>query len=236
MLSRNSRLRALKYVLYSYYVDSKTIYGIYIGIMTGLLISRLLFATTGSISGSLDSGFINGTITLMISIIVITSNSELLKKFSFPVNRNMLVLSHIILILVFPLVMLLTSCGYHLLDLLISGLTTRIVPGFFYTNVIAKSSFLTGFVTSYITMVCASAITWFVFAWFYRHKIITSVVGGVFILLSLYWADFQDKLIFLFDDIFSGSSPGMFFLKLLMISLISFVLGYIPIKRMEVKQ
>ena len=235
MLSQNSRLRAMKSLLYSYYVDFKSFYGIYIGIMTGLLLSKLALSSSASGSSSLGAGLVNGMFMLPIAMIIITSNSELLKKFSFHVDRNMLVFSHIILILVLPVIMLLTSCGFHLLETLAAEIALTATGNFFYTWVITKDSFLVGFALSYIIMVCVGGITWMVFAWFYRHKIATSVVCGTFLLALIYLRNFRDAFLNLINLIVYSPSPGMLFLKFSAITLISFAVGYIPIKRMEVK-
>ena len=88
---------------------------------------------------------------------------------------------------------------------------------------------------SYIIMVCIGGITWMVFSWFYRHKIATSVVCGTFLLALVYLRDFRDAFLKLINFIFYSPTPGILFLKLSAITLISFAAGYIPIKRMEVK-
>lgn len=226
----------MRSLLFSYYSDFKVIYGIYAGILVGLIICKFWLIPSGSESSSLNAGLVNGIFVSAISMIVITSNSELLKKFSFPVNRNMLVLSHIILILAVPLIMLLTSCGLFLLESLAARLIISADTRFFYSWVITKSSFLVGFMASYMTMVCITAIVWMVFAWFYRYKAAISVLGGTFLVALLFLDSFQESFFRFVEGIFFTSSPGLLFLKLAAITLASFVLGYIPIKRMEVRK
>ena len=235
MLSQNSRLRAMKSLLYSYYLDFRSFYGIYVGIMAGLIISKFLITPSASGSSALNAGLVNCIFLLFIAIIIITSNTELLKKFSFPVDRDLIVLSHIICILVLPAIMLLTSCVFFLLETAAAELTLVTSGNFFYSWIITKSSFLTGFAVSYIAIVCLTSMAWMFFAWFYRHKIIVSVIGGTFILALIYLDDFREGFSSLVVQIFHNVTPGLLFLRLAAVTLVSFALGYIPIKRMEVK-
>lgn len=237
MSYRNNRLRTLKSLLYSYYLDFKVIYIVFVSIMAGLVLSKYIFspAFSSSESGSLDVGFVNGIITSAISMIVVTSNMELFKKFSFPVDRNLLVLSHIIMILVMPLVMLLTSCFSLLVESLLAGIASGTAPVSLFTWAITKGNFLVGFITSYILTVCITAVSWAVFAWFYRYKIPAGIILGMFLVALIYSESFRRIFSYLVGYVFYRPVPGILFLRLAAITLVSFALGYVPIKRMEVR-
>lgn len=202
--------------------------------MTGLTVSKFVFPSS-SYEGALNAGMVNSIFVAAISMVVVTSNTELLKKFSFPVDRNMLVLSHILLTLVLPFILLLTSCTFFLVDFLVAKWIFAAFPGSFYVWGFTKSSFLLGFIMAYIFIVCLTAVTWAVFAWFYRYKITVGVIGGMFFLAVICLDDFRDACFKLASSLFDPA-PGLFFLKFVVITLIAFALGYIPIKRMEVKK
>lgn len=225
----------MKALLYGYYLDFKSFFEIYFSILLGLIISKFLITPSASSSSSLNSALINCMIMLPVAMMVITSNSELKKKFSFPVDRDLLVLCHILLILVLPLVMLLMSCFFYLVELLLAELTLSVTTNFFYSLAITKSSFLIGFAISYMAIVCITALTWMVSAWFYRHKVPVGVIGAAFILGLIYLDDFRDSVFGLIGRLFHNPTPGLLSLKLAVITLAAFALGYIPIKRMEVK-
>ncbi len=225
----------MKALLYGYYLDFKLFFEIYFGILSGLIISTFLITPSASGNSALNTALGSCLFMLPIAMMVITSNSELMKKFSFPVDRNLVALSHILLILVLPLVMLLMSCFFYLLELLLAELTLRVASNFFYSLVITKRSFLVGFAISYMAIVCITALTWMVSAWFYRHKILVGVIGGTFILALIYVDDFRQAVFELIGRLFYTPTPGLLCLKLILITLASFALGYIPIKRMEVK-
>lgn len=235
MLSQNSRLRAMKSLLYSYYTDFTTFYGIYLGIITGLCLTKFIFSSSASGSSALTVGMVNCFILLPIAMAAITSNSELLKKFSFPVDRDLVALSHIMLILLLPLIMLLTSCIFYLLEILASELLMATSDNFFYSWLVTRGSFLAGFAVSYIVIVAVTALSWMFFAWFYRYKVIVSVVTGTFALALIYFSEFREAFLSLVGKVFVNPSPGLLSLKLGTITLVLFALGYIPIKRMEVK-
>jgi|GEM_PF-386032 hypothetical protein len=241
MFSQNNG-RVLKSTLYSTYLDFRKSYGIFLGVILGILVSSLLLSSLNTPSGisdrhssALDIGFMTGMITLCITMFVITSNGEILKKFSFPVNRITLLISHGLLILASPLVMLLTACACHLLEYLAASLISELNPGMVFTWIITKESFSAGFIFSYFIMVFAAAMTYCIAMYFYRHKIATGIVGLIIFILCLYVESFLELL----DNTISfllGGSIGIVSLKLLTASLVAMALAFIPLKRMEVKK
>jgi len=225
----------MKSLMYSYYMDFRTIYGIYVGILTGLCLTKFVLSSSASGSSALSIGLVNSMFLLPIAMTVITSNAELMKKFSFPVNRDLLALSHVILILFLPLILLMTSSTFYLLEILASELFAVSTGNFFYSWLVTKSSFLAGFAASYIIIVAFTAMSWMFFAWFYRYKVIVGVVTGTFTVALFYFREFREIFLGLLGRVFMNATPGLLFLRLGAITLAFLALGYIPIKRMEVK-
>lgn len=242
MLSDNKRLRAIRSALYSSYLDFRTTYGVFCGIMTGFLISTFFihyFSGSGSSqtnSSSLNSGLFTGIITMIIFMIVITSNSELIRKFSFPMDRSTLALSHALLIFTTPLILLLTSCVFYGAEYLLAVAAQTFRPSFVFRFVITKESFLLGFASSFFTMVSVAAVTYCLFMYFFRYKVVSSIVGGLAFLSAIFVEDMGKGILQIVDDIFFRSAPALQFLRLLGITAVALVLAFIPLKRMEVKK
>ena len=78
MLSQNSRLRAMKSLLYSYYTDFTTFYCIYLGIITGLCLTKFIFSVLPPERPDCWDGKLLHPAP--IAMAAITSNSELLKN------------------------------------------------------------------------------------------------------------------------------------------------------------
>ena len=241
MLSENKRFRSLKATLYSTYIDFKTPWYLFIGIVLGLIIMEFVLLNLNSRGSSssnlspLNSGFVTALWVVGISMIVITSNVELMKKFSFPVDRKNLAIAHILYIFISPLVLLLTSCGLYLIEFLLSGVAGVFFPGFIYDAIITKGSFLTGFFVSWIVVVSLSSIIYCVFMYFYRYKLATAIAVGIPVALCFNVKSIGQIITALFNDIFLNSSPFLLIFKLLGISILFLAVAYIPLKRMEVK-
>lgn len=242
MLSENKRLRSLKATIYSSYIDLKTTWLIFTSILTGLLflefflMNMLASGSSSSNTSMLNSGFITAILVMGVAMIVITSNGELLCKFSFPVDRINLMISHVLFIFAGSLILLLTSCALYLVELLLSSIITFIFPGFVYIGVITQGSFLTGFFTSWITIIGVSSIVYFAFMYFFRYKLATSITAGILILLSVNFGSIGQAISAVMNDIFLNSGPVMLFIKLLGVSVLFLALSFIPLKRMEVRR
>lgn len=238
----NNWSRSLKASLYSTYLDFRTTYYIMVGIFTGVILTQLAlvafapFGTTSSNSSALNSGLMISFWALPISLMAITSNSELLKKFSFPVDRNILALCHLLYILITPLAMLLTSCAFYLAERMIFSFMQTFVPDFIYYWITTRGSFITGFFMAYCAIVLIGALTYFIFMYFYRYKLATSISFGVFLILCFTSAPFQGFLLEILNALFSQISPFELCAVCMGLSLVFFALGYIPLKRMEVKK
>ena len=231
----------MKATLYSAYIDFKTSWLIFTSIMSGLLFLEFILmnlipsGSSMSNTSMLNSGFITALFVMGVSMIVISSNGELMKKFSFPVDRINLMISHVLFIFAGSLVLLLTSCALYLVELLLSGIVTLIFPGFVYVGVITQSSFLTGFFVSWITIVGISSIIYFAFMYFFRYKMITSITAGILILLLANFGSIGKAISAVTNDIFLHSAPALLFIKILGISALFLFLSFIPLKRMEVR-
>lgn len=238
----NNRTRALKATLYSTYLDFKSMYEIIIEIMFGFIISQITLAilvksgTTSSNTSALNTGFMIALWAIPISIMVISSNTEMIKKFSFPVDRKTLALSHLIYIFLSPFAILLASCGIYLLEYLLYSVTETAIPGFVYLWLTTKGSFFTGFCLSYFIIVLVSSGTYFLFMYFYRYKIVTSVLVGIFMVLLLTSIPIRMFVMNLGTHLLFYDNPLYLCAVYLGLSLVLWGLGYIPLKRMEAKK
>ncbi len=238
----NNRMHSLKATLYSAYLDFRSMCIIIIEIMFGLIIFQLgiiSIVSTGNSSSNasaLNTGFMIALWSIPISIIVITSNAMLIKKFSFPVDRSILALSHLVYILLSPLVILLASCGLYLLEYLFYSAIQTIYPSFIYLWITTKGSFITGFLFSYLIIVLISSATYCLFMYFYRYKMATSVVCGMIVVLLFTLSPFRMFVLSLGKSLLINENPWILFATYTALSLLLWLLGYIPLKRMEVKK
>lgn len=232
----------MKATLYSLWLDFGTTYGITLGIQVGLLFSSMLLLNlnTGGNSSSnasaLTTGFMIALWALPISHIITTSNSELHKKFSFPVDRLTVTLCNSLYIFLAPLAILLTSCVVFLFELLAASLIPNLTPAFIYMKVFTRESFVAGFFSSYAVLVGVSSLSYCLFMIFHRYKIVTTVVASIACVLALtitYLGNLLDNFKTL---MFYNDSPVQFCVNFLIFSVICLALSHLPLARMEVRK
>lgn len=188
-----------------------------------------------SSNGMLGIGFFTMLITLSISFFVSTSNSEILTQFVWPINRKVYAVGNF---LVMSACALISVSGVSAL-LPVEVLSARILKAAFddliLVNNITFENFLVGFWISFCYIMLFSSFSYCLGMYFFRYKIITTVLLILLANLSAVPAigSFYNAIYaFIFEE---GTSIMLFSVKVWFAILLLHILPYIQLRRMEVR-
>lgn len=243
-LNHNSK-NSLKGFLLNTSYDIKTLIIIGCSIALGISLANLIIVASlvtftdgvsSSNSGALYSGLVTMLITLGISIFVSTSNSEICKKFVFPINRSTYAIGNYIYILVASFLLMVAVSAVQIIELLLGNLLEIIYSNVYFANFITIEDYLVGFWVSFCYMVFFASLIYLLSMCFHRYKIQFTTVLVLMLVLVFSFSEVRDIFASGFRFIFSEESIGLLSVKLLILSVVFNTVAYLPFKRMEVKK
>lgn len=223
--------------------DLKTILIIGGSIASGIALANLVLiavlasfssGVSNSNSGALYSGLVTMLLTIGISIFVSTSNSEICKKFVFPINRSIYAIGNYIYILVASFLLLVIVSALQIIELLAGNLLELVYSNVYFTNVITIENYLVGFWVSFCYVVFFASLIYLLSMCFHRYKIQFTAILVLILFLIFGVSEVREIFASAFSFIFTEGSIGLLSIKLLVLSIVFNIIAYIPLKRMEV--
>lgn len=238
MISKKTKKNSYKGLLLNFYYDIKKtiIIGIIITLsitLFSLLLNIILIQfnePTSSNSGMLVVGFFVMLISLFIYVINSTSKVELFSKFSFPINRLIYAISNFIAIVIGSFLMLMVITIMTPIEVLLTKFISIFTIKLLYLNNITLYGYIVGFLSAWGYMIALGSITYCIFMYIRKYKIFSLLVLALLITLILSFGWLGNILQFIFFE----SNLALLMIKLLSISIVTNILGYIPLKKMEV--
>lgn len=236
----NSKIKnGYKGLLLNFFYDMKKTAKIGVIITLSILLSNFLLniivmqfdgGDSNSNSGIMMIGFITMLITLFVYVVVSTSKVELYSKFSFPINRRIYAISNFLVLVVGSLALLMIVTILSPVELMLFKLVELFSDQFIYINIMTLGGFIEGFITSWLYLIAISSVSYCVFIYIRKYMIASLLTLAVLatMIISFGWLGNIIQFIFLEQNL------GLFVAKLLSISVISHLLGYIPLRKMEV--
>jgi hypothetical protein len=229
---------AYKGLMLNFYYDMKKIAMIGVIIMLSMMVATILLnvitlksgSDINNNSGIMFSGFIVMMITLFVYVIVSTSKVELYSKFSFPINRRIYAIANFIVLCAGSFALLMIVTIFSPVEFGIYELLSTITDKFIYINNITLDGFINGFITCWLFLLTVSSVSYCIFIYIRKYMIVTLLVLAVVATIVIAF----DGLIDVYRFLFLEKSVLLFAIKTLVISLVSHLLAYIPLKRLEV--
>jgi|LGOV01.1.fsa_nt_gb hypothetical protein len=240
MNSKNIVINAYKGLLYNFYLDLKTtaLIGLVIVSSTAVfnIVLALIFLNINGSSSNDGSGalFIGGVImliTFIIHIIASTSIEGIHGKFSFPINRLIYAVSNFMFMIFGSFVLLAILTIFAPFEVLIYRFIELLTGKLLYLNTITLDSFLIGFISSWAYLFSFASIAYALFMYIRRYLLYTLPILTILILCVFLFGWFGDIIAFTFLE----TNLYILLLKLVGIAIVSHILGFIPLKRLEVQ-
>ena len=237
MNSKNNIKNAYKGLLLNFYFDFKKV--VSLGIIVTLSITLFNFIMTIIMmnidystenSGVLMIGFFTMLITLFVYTILSTSREELHSKFAFPINRSVYAISNLFSILAGAFVMLLITTIILPIEIFLLKFVSLFTDKLIFLNTVTLPEYIRGFISSWGYMVALASVTYCIFMFIRKYMMYTLPAIAILFtcLISFGW------LGDIVEFIFAEQNLSVLMIKLLSITLVSHILGFIPLKRMEV--
>lgn len=237
MVSNNIVKNAYKGLLYNMFLDLRKT--ILVGVITALslavfdVIMALIFININEYSSNDGSGSLfTGAIIMLFALIIhiVTSKDSIQSKFAFPINRSIYAVANVLFLAVGSFVLLASITIVAPFEVLILSFIDLISEKMVYVNPITLNSYMLGFISSWGYLLAFGSVTYCLFMYvrqyvIYSVPVITIIITSVFL-----FGWFGDIINFLFME----DNLLILIGKLLVITIISHLLGFIPLKRMEV--
>jgi len=237
MNSYNIVTNAYKGLLYHMFLDLKRT--VFIGVVISLslmvfdFVMTIIFVNINEISSNDGGGTLfSGVIVMMIALIIhtIKSKDDMNGKFAFPINRTIYGVSNLLFLIVASFILLATVSIVAPVEIIIFTLADLVCDKLVYINPVTLKSFTTGFIASWAYLVAFASITYCLSMYLKKYLYYTLPVLTIIITCIIMFGWFGDIIRFLFLE----NNVSYLVLKLLLITLVSHTLGFIPLKRMEV--
>lgn len=240
MNSKNTVKNAYKGLLLNFFIDlrSTAIVGgiIVISISVFDIIMTIIFLNldehiSNDGTGTIFTGAIVMFVALLIHVIGSTSQNDMHSKFAFPINRTIYAVSNFLFILFGSFILLAIVTILAPVEMFLYGFLELVTHKIIYLNQITFHSFLVGFAATWAYLLAFGSLTYGIFMYIRRYKLYTLPVIAIVITSVFAFGWFGDIIRFFFLE----DSLLLLIVKLLVITIISHILGFIPLKRMEVQ-
>lgn len=179
-------------------------------------------------------GFITMAITFSIAIFVITNKKEFGRKFVFPLSRNIYAIGNFLFILIGSYALMTIICGIHIIEIIISIISSKIFKNFYLVPIAPLRSFIPGFLITLSYIIFIVSFVYLLSMLFHRYKLITSIIVSVFISLAYFFMDFRILCVNVYSFVFHEPSLIYLFIKLWVLTVVFHLIAYIPLKIREV--
>jgi len=178
--------------------------------------------------------FIGGFVMMFaftIHVIMSTSPDEMYGKFTFPINRSVYGITNFVFLIIGSFILLAIVTIVAPIEMFLYQILELSTHKILYLNEVTLNSFIIGFTATWAYLFCFGSLTYGIFMYIRNYTLYSLLTLTIVISIVVMFGWLGDVTSFIFLE----HNLLILIIKLISIAIISNILGFIPLKRLEVK-